>query len=92
MADYSDQLKSEYIYGEIIPTSITIKGVADEDVELNLITNAKQTYNEKGEITAHPSVGKYTVQGEFAYRQLYTKSNKHGIKHCQERCKRKNTN
>ena len=66
LADYSDQLKSEYIYGEIIPTSITIKGVADEDVELNLITNAKQTYNEKGEITAHPSVGKYTVQGEFA--------------------------
>lgn len=65
LADYEDQLNSEYVYGEEIPEFITIKGVADEDISLKLNTNAKLSYDENGVVTAYPSVGSYNVSAAF---------------------------
>ena len=64
MASYTDQLKSSYVYGTEIPTTIKVDGEAGDVVTLKVVSDAQCTY-ENGKIVAYPNVGTYTVSADF---------------------------
>lgn len=60
-----DQLKTSYIYGEEIPSEIVVAGAGEEMLSLNLVTDAKVTYDEGGNIIAYPNANVYNTGAEF---------------------------
>ncbi len=64
LASYPEQLSSSYVYGDNIPSQITVEGEG-EIITLNLITDAKITKDDD-DMLVYPNVGSYPVDAELA--------------------------
>ncbi|MBE5763066.1 MAG: hypothetical protein E7338_02460 [Clostridiales bacterium] len=64
LANYPEQLSSSYVYGDNIPSQITVEGEG-EIITLNLITDAKITKDDD-DMLVYPNVGDYPVNAELA--------------------------
>ena len=65
--EFTKQLYENYVYGDAIPSQITIIGRGGEDILLNLITDAKITVDESGKLI-YPNASQegYSTDFEFA--------------------------
>ena len=65
--EFTKQLSENYIYGDTIPSQITIIGRGGEDILLNLITDAKIKVDESGKLVYPPASQEgYSTDLEFA--------------------------
>ena len=64
LSDYSSQLSNSYIYGDAIPSEITIQGVGGEDIILTIETDAKITQDDEGK-AIYPVSGTYPATASF---------------------------